>query len=651
MRGPLKAQLLLAPVLVTALPTGHGHEINNPYALINLDINPTSDDAGTTLLRLDVHPSRLPCGYGNVTINDGQLAQDENGIGSGFITTEHGTLLANWDFTCVHLEDEYQGQVMNFQVVSVDERKVQDVGFTIQFQQMAPTSISFINVTESIIKATISTEVADDPPHGEPSVTLEEELANLKSMMRQLAALEYAISSKVQYISDVYDFKRPDEFHSFAECDSLKCIVKTMYNRAKHMASRLGHWPEHDGPFGSRHGRPFPHMNEGHGRHPGFPHHGNHGNHSHPGPPHFPPPPFCHCPPPPPPPPHGKPPHGKPPHGGPPHGGPPHREPPHGEPHHGDDTPPPPGFHDGFPPPSHHFPGDDRPHGPPGPFDTFDNDMEPPTDFDGDKHEPPKPIIESENDFPERPPLHDRPPHHGDRMPPQHPPHHPPGPPPHFGPPGLFHAISILHIGAIVVLLALLISAIHTRCFTASRQSRRTGCCGRHRAREGRCQHPDGARVSRRTAIAAKYSEVVRWLKEGLRRQEIEDEEKEAIMRRIGSESEEEEDTLSTTMEQEIAQFRAVASVVGSLVAAEEGHSREYARETRQRDAPAPPSPTSAFPDYASVDEELPAYDEGSDDSRFVADGFRYTPGSSCYTPNGSSTTESSLYEHLGRKD
>lgn len=119
-------------------------------------------------------------------------------------------------------------------------------------------------------------------------------------------------------------------------------------------------------------------------------------------------------------------------------------------------------------------------------------------------------------------------------------------------------------------------------------------------------------------------------------------------MRRLHGSESEDDDNLSTTMEQEIAQLRAVASVVGDLVAAEEGHSREYARETEQRSVPTPPSPTSAFPEYAPVDEELPAYDEGSNDSRFVADGFRYTPGG---TSIESSTTGSSLDEHLGRKD
>ncbi|KAI1779837.1 hypothetical protein F4818DRAFT_155040 [Hypoxylon cercidicola] len=614
MRGHLKAQVLLAPVLVTGLSA---RQVNNPYALINLNIHPTSDAAvpqGTTL-RLDILESISPCGYGNVTINDQTLAQDEDGTGSGSITTEHGnSLLANWGFTCVHLEDEFQGQVMTFEVISVDNKKVRDVEFTVQFQQMAPVSVSFINATESVVEATIS---PDDASNEETPATLDDELTELKSMMRRLAALEYAISSKVQYISDVYDIKRP-EFHSFAECDSLRCLVKTMYNRAKHLASRL--YGQHQGPFGGRHGRPHGDEEHGYGppwflphhghRPPWFtPHHGNgdRGNHSH-----------CHFPP-----------------------SPPHRDHP---PFH---RPPPPEFHEGPPfhghpppppPPSHHVPGDDA-------------SPESPLNFDGGKPGRPKPIVESEADFP---PLvlisHGRPP---DGPPGRMPPHHPLYPahhPPPFGPPGLFHTISILHIGAIVVLLGLLISAIHTRCFTASRQSRQAGCCGWHRAEGGRCQHRGGTWASRRTAIAAKYCEVVRWLKERVRRQEIEDGEKDAMMRRIGSDSEE-EDNLSTTMEQEIAQFRAVASVVDSLVAAEEGRSHEYAREARRHDIPTPPSPTSAFPDYASVDEELPAYDEGSDDSRFVADGFRYTPGSSCYISSESPATESSLDEHLGRKD
>ncbi|KAI1107587.1 hypothetical protein F4804DRAFT_329319 [Jackrogersella minutella] len=226
----------------------------------------------------------------------------------------------------------------------------------------------------------------------------------------------------------------------------------------------------------------------------------------------------------------------------------------------------------------------------------------------------------------------------------------------HFGPPGLFHAISTIHIIAVVVLLGLLASALHTRCFTTARANRRSGCGGGCRGRDTRCQQ-HGFWATRREAINNRYCEIVRWVKDGAKNDELEDEEKEAIMRQLHRPESDDEDNISTTMEQEIAQFRAVASVVGDIIEAEEGRSREMSQHSSpqnsspQHSSPVPLSPTSAFPDCASIDEELPAYDEGSNDPRFVADGFRYTPGSSCYTPTESSTTGSSLDEHLGRKD
>ncbi|KAI1208048.1 uncharacterized protein F4807DRAFT_163389 [Annulohypoxylon truncatum] len=359
MRGYLKAQLLLAPLLAAALPTRH--ETNAPHALINLDVNNSEDDAtlqGPTL-RLNIHESTSPCGYGNVTLNDQTLAQDENGAGSGSITTEQGNaVLAKWGFTCVHLEDEFQGQLMTFEVISVDDRKVDDVGFVVQFQQMVPVSVSLINGTGSTVNVPVPSENINDndSSNKESSATLDGELAELKSMMRQLAALEYAISSKIHHISDTYDFKvkRPGHFHSLSDCDSLKCVVKTMYVRAKHVASKLyGHGFEGEGPFGGkphRHHWPFHHQEGHHGHRPHWmmSHHHENGNHSHPFPPHHPP--------------HG-PPHGPPPHGPPPHG-------PHGEPpfHHPPPPPPPSPFwgehppHGGPPGPPGHHEFEDKPH-------------------------------------------------------------------------------------------------------------------------------------------------------------------------------------------------------------------------------------------------------------------------------------------------
>lgn len=74
------------------------------------------------------------------------------------------------------------------------------------------------------------------------------------------------------------------------------------------------------------------------------------------------------------------------------------------------------------------------------------------------------------------------------------------------------------------------------------------------------------------------------------------------------------------TMEQELAQFRAAASMVDSLVAAEEGRSRAAAVST-YRPAPVEQSDEKedSPPDYET--------DEEGDAGAFVADGFRYSPG------------------------
>lgn len=216
---------------------------------------------------------------------------------------------------------------------------------------------------------------------------------------------------------------------------------------------------------------------------------------------------------------------------------------------------------------------------------------------------------------------------------------------------------------ATVIVLGFLISAIRTRCFLASREQLRQRRESRRQARMSRRQKCLEKRAARRAALKSKILDWARIIQDAWRGgRSIDEEEKEAVLRSMhldrDADTDGEEDNLSTTMEQEIAQFRAVAGVVGDIVAAEEGRSRremvqtECGRCAHHRAAPLP-SPTSAFPDYASVDEALPAYDEGPADATFVADGMRYSPGSSMgsYTPDQSSTTGSDLDEHLGRKD
>jgi hypothetical protein len=83
----------------------------------------------------------------------------------------------------------------------------------------------------------------------------------------------------------------------------------------------------------------------------------------------------------------------------------------------------------------------------------------------------------------------------------------------------------------------------------------------------------------------------------------------------------------------EISELSNAASVVSDMVAAEEG---------RMEGRVSMDSRTSSLPEYMSElgGEPLPTYEDeqGTGLSSVVADGFRYTPGSSEYTPGHSSS-------------
>lgn len=194
----------------------------------------------------------------------------------------------------------------------------------------------------------------------------------------------------------------------------------------------------------------------------------------------------------------------------------------------------------------------------------------------------------------------------------------------------MHHAIPALRVGAIIVTLGLLFAALHTRCFTARRADRRQ------------------SRMPRRRERRAGVAGLVDRVRNIFAGQDGDDEEKEAIMRSIGEEDGD-SDAMSTTMEQDIEQFRNAANVVSDMVAAEEGRSSQ-SEMVQYSTIPVPPSPHTAFADYMALDEALPAYDEAdSSDATYVADGMRF-PGSSTYTPSVSSA-HSSLDENLGRKE
>jgi hypothetical protein len=88
----------------------------------------------------------------------------------------------------------------------------------------------------------------------------------------------------------------------------------------------------------------------------------------------------------------------------------------------------------------------------------------------------------------------------------------------------------------------------------------------------------------------------------------------------------------------EICEFRNAASVVSDMIAAEEGRVAVGRVSMESR--------ATTLPEYMSElgGEPLPTYEygDGTELSSVVADGFRYTPGSSEYTPAHSSSGSAS---------
>ncbi|CZR66732.1 uncharacterized protein PAC_16633 [Phialocephala subalpina] len=295
---------------------------------------------------------------------------------------------------------------------------------------------------------------------------------------------------------------------------------------------------------------------------------------------------------------------------------------------------------DAPPPHRHEGPGHDRPHG-----------HEEHPDFEGPRHHQGPP------DFDHPPP----PPHHGDHPPPPPPEfaheqghvggpedefrtHHegPGGPPPPFdgpgphGPPrnGLGKALQIVKFTAIGFLCAFLLLALHRRNCTPKRRADRQA---RKEERARRRAYRRAAHKHMITRLLARISG---------NGEETDDEDYEEKRERLLSDA---EDGMSTTMSEDIREMRTTADVVDEMVIADSNANLHSS-------SPSPISSIETIPvsetrpliqDFDSMSqvgdvnehgEELPAYEDhdGSEDSSVIADGFRYTPGSSNYTPGHS---------------
>lgn len=360
MRGLLEAgAVLLAPALAGAVSL---EDDTIPSAFITLHLPESADVAATQDLnfRFDIQESTEACGAGNVTINGQSLP--EGGSGS-FIVDEDRFIDATWNLTCVAWNGVPQEQLLSLNVEAMNGQSVEDVGFTLRFQQVAPVWISDVEGSASMTRVH-SVNQANASCDDDEEVDVDAAIAELDYLRWQVAELRGEIHKKERRLAKALGWSHMGGPPMIADCDSIKCAFHVLYHKVKDTAysiyggdflpGRHGPRPHglmpggprhHEHPHGKSHGHaPFAHHPEYHGNHT------QNGTHPHmPHPPHFGhPPPFCKCGPP-----------------GPPHGAPHGPPPPPGAYHHM--PPPPPGAHPHMPPPPHGA----YPHMPPPPPEDF----------------------------------------------------------------------------------------------------------------------------------------------------------------------------------------------------------------------------------------------------------------------------------------
>ncbi|KAK6827692.1 hypothetical protein PG987_011033 [Apiospora arundinis] len=227
------AGLLLLPVLATAAIIGNRDVAGytGPAAVVQLNLqNYVGNGLGDAHLQLDVLESAEPCGYGNVTLNGDQLPQDGEGRGSGPIIIDNGRIIVgDWHFDCVESDHRVE-QLLRFNVVNIDGKPVEDVGFSTLFHQQSPVSITYIDGAESVINLpTIAQDKADRK--------LEEEIVELARMKSQLLKLQEKISLKEKLLSDEFGYVHKGSDRT--GCESFKCVFTSAWKKAHGRLSTL----------------------------------------------------------------------------------------------------------------------------------------------------------------------------------------------------------------------------------------------------------------------------------------------------------------------------------------------------------------------------------------------------------------------------
>lgn len=481
---------------------------------------------------------------------------------------------------------------MNMKVESVEGQTVSDVDFTIRFQQVTPVRISDIEGTASILLPIFFESASDDGTNEKTSedLDLDAEFEVLGPLDEQLVELERVILMKAKALSGALG--RGPKASGISDCDSLRCVVSSIYHKVSGAAKALyagdmedffgvggGHHRHHPHwrhkKFGGPHRRPRRPWRRPHHEHEAADHtRGNHSTHH-------------------------------PPHEGMSRPGRHHDSPP--GPHRG-----PPGRHHPGKFPHEEFPDEERPdHRRPRPIHAFAGDM--PSEVEHHEHErpaSPDPEEDKEKSTPSEdmrplPPPTGGQPHRGPGRPKPH-----GGPEHHGGSRGDFrrpqpsamvssnrrgicpdmnsatdqhisqsrfpirHAVKL---GATLILVGVFISILHRRCFRVgglSREERRAHRKARCAARRAaRCQRRAECRGAGRGGFLGRFFCRLRC------EAEAEGQEKAAML--SAREEDSNDERMSVTMDEEIESFRVAASMVSDIVAAEEGRACEE-RQQRQ---------------------------------------------------------------------
>ncbi|TVY86327.1 hypothetical protein LAWI1_G006995, partial [Lachnellula willkommii] len=260
MHGLLKAALLLAPALASALVVPGAEEVqefdasadgpiiaDHSFALVSVEVPTDSrspDEWASQALgfRIDVLRSEAACGFGNLTINDQVLPQaveDNVMTGKGSISTErNGVVVASWQFHCIKVNGQPEAQLLKLVVDLVDGKAMRDVGFSVAFKQTGMTEI--INIETDL---SVPDEIVANPnPEGlQPvsagttdsshyNIDIDEDIAELQWMRAQLEELQFLIAEKEQIISQHVS----DNFYKdIKDCDNLKCVMKAIADKAR----------------------------------------------------------------------------------------------------------------------------------------------------------------------------------------------------------------------------------------------------------------------------------------------------------------------------------------------------------------------------------------------------------------------------------